>query len=184
MFYLVYILNNQSFAGGISNLIAKNGLLNRIFNTNRLARSYNVVSSELFSQDRFLGFGYTIIGNYYVEFYHLSGGFIFDTYMTSGVIGALALFIFLFLGLKNFKKYFKLHSDDFPLQAALFLFVIVFLGFSVFFNEGEYALYYTLYKPIYLTAPFMLTVFILSYVLAKAHPMVEEKKEEGEKQNA
>ena len=183
LLYLVYILNNQSFAGGISNLIAKNGLLNRIFNTNKLARSYNSILIDLFSGNKFLGFVTNEVAAGMYEEVHLSGGFIFDTYMTSGVIGALALFLFLFLGLKNFKKYFKLHNDEFPLQAALFLFVIVFLGFSAFFNEGEYALYYSMYKPIYMTAPFMLTVFVLSYVLAKTH-LVVEKKEEGDKQDA
>ena len=178
LFYLVYVLNNQSFASGISNLLAKNGLLNRIFNENKLARLYNPILLDLFSGNKFLGFATNELGVGIYEEVHLSGGFIFDSYMTSGVIGALALFLFIFLGLKSFKKYFKLHSDEFPLQATLFLFVIVFIGYSAFFNKGEYALYYRVYKPIYLTAPFMLMVFILSYVICKSHPVVENK--EGE----
>ena len=185
LFYFVFILNSQSFAGGISDAISRSGILNRIFNTNKLARAYNDVIINLFSGDKFLGFVANEVSTSVYEEIHLSGGFIFDTYMTSGVIGALGLFIFLFVGLKSFKKYFKLHSDEFPLQATLFLFVIVYLGFSSFFNEGEYALYYRLYRPIYMTAPFMIMTFMLSYVISKSHPVVEEVKEvkEGESAN-
>ena len=183
--YLVYILNSQSITSGIGEAIAGNGLLNRLFNNNRFARVYNNVIIDIFSGSKFLGFAVNELAVDIYEEVHLSGGFIFDTYMTSGVLGALGLFIFIGLGLHSFKKYFHLHGDEFHLQAALLLFVLVFVGYSAFFNSGEYALYYRVYKPIYLTAPFMIMVFVLSYVITKSHPVVEEAKaEEGEKQDA
>ena len=175
--YLLFVLNGQSFASGISNLIASNELLDRLFNTSRVTSKYHVLITDLFTGDKFLGFaGYYEIPSDLSTFrlYELSGGFIFDSYMTSGVLGAFGLFGFITCGFISFKKYFKLHKDEFHLQATLLLFVTVFVGFSMFFNSGEYALYYDIYRPIYLTAPFMIMIFIFSYVITKAHP--EEKK--------
>ena len=178
--YLVYLLNNQAFAGGISKIIAGNGLLNKIFNTNGYAQAYNPVVTNIFNANHLFGFASVEVDVDIYEELHLSGGFIFDTFMTSGVFGVLCLFAFIFVGFKSFKKYFYGHSDEFHYQALLLLFVIVFIGYSAFFNSGEYALYYRVYKPIYMTAPFMITVFIFSYVYCKGHPYVPEveKKEE------
>lgn len=181
--YLLFIFNAQSFASGISEKISANGLLDRIFNTNKFSTKYRLLVFDLFTKDKFLGFVTYIPDPTQpdtIEVYHLSGGFLFDSYMTSGVLGALGLFGFIFLGLKSFRKYFHLHSDEFPLQATLFLFVIVFIGYSAFFNSGEYALYYDIYRPIYLTAPFMMMVFILSYVITKSHPVIEKEEKKGE----
>lgn len=178
IFYLLFLANNQSFMSGISNLIAKNGLLNRIFNTNKYAQAYSAVSSDIFSKEHIFGFAAEDVGGLYPEEVHLSGGFIFDSFMTSGLFGTICLFIFIYMGFKSFKKYFYNHSDEFKYQATLLLFVFVFVLYSAFFNNAEYALYYRIYRPIYITAPFMIMTFIFSYVYAKAHPYVENKKEE------
>ncbi len=175
IFFFIYVLNNQSFASGLQAALGKEGsLLNRLFNANKYSQKYNPPITDLFDGSRFLGFAVNQIAAGLYDEVHLSGGFIFDTFMTSGVVGALGLFIFIFVGFKSFKPYFKLHSDEFHLQAALFLFALIFVGYSALFNSGEYALFYQVYKPIYLTAPFMIMAFIFSYVIAKSHPIVEE----------
>lgn len=180
--YLVFILNKQSFAGGISSLIANNGLLNRLFNTNHISQEYIPVVEDIFSAERFLGFVVTedYVGHYVAI--HLSGGFAFDSYMTSGVIGALALFIFIYFGFKTFKKYFHSHKDEFIYQATMLLFLIVFVGYSTLFNTAEYALFYDIYRPIYMTVPFMIMVFMFSYVYCKTNELVPEKKKEEVKE--
>ena len=178
-FYLFYVI---AVATGMSESFK--GIMDRVFNSNRFSREINPILTNLFSGDKFLGFATNTIPpaspglKPTVEEVYLSGFFIFDSFMTSGVIGALAIFIFIFLGFKSFKPYFKSHSDDFRYQALLFLFVLVFVGYSAFFNNGDYALYYKLYKPIHLSAPFMIIVFIFSYVICKTHMnKVEEVKE-------
>ena len=178
-FYLFYVI---AVATGMSESFK--GIMDRVFNSNRFSREVNPILTNLFSGDKFLGFATNTIPpaspglKPTVEEVYLSGFFIFDSFMTSGVIGALAIFIFIFLGFKSFKPYFKSHSDDFKYQALLFLFVLVFVLYSAFFNNGDYALYYKLYKPIHLTAPFMIMVFIFSYVICKTHmDKVEEVKE-------
>ena len=176
--YLVYILNNQAFASGISNIIANNRLLNKVFNTNAYAQTYNPVVTNIFNRNHLFGFASVEVDIGIYEELHLSGGFIFDTFLTSGIFGVICLFAFIFVGFKSFKKYFYGHSDEFRYQALLLLFVIVFVLYSAFFNSGEYALYYKVYKPIYMTAPFMLAMFIFSYAYSKSHPYVPEVKKE------
>ncbi len=176
--YALVILNNQDFSSGIHKMLSSNSFLNRLFNTNSLITPINAVVKNIFSSAKFLGFVVEEVATGMYEEIHLSGGFIFDSFMTSGVIGAVSLFIFVIIGLKAFRNYFKAHSDNFQYQATLFLFAIVFVGYSTFFNSGEYALYYKIYRPIYLTAPFMILVFIFMYVYSKGSLKLEELKEE------
>ena len=171
--YLFYVI---AVATGMSNSFT--GILDRIFNSNRYARRVNPILIYLFSSSKFLGFYGNQTAPSVIDEVSLSGFFIFDSFMTSGVIGAFAIFAFIFLGFKSFKKYFYSHKDEFRLQATMLLFLIVFVGYSAFFNEGEYTLYYNVYKPLYLTSPFILMIFMLSYVICKSRVEIEEVKEE------
>ena len=171
--YLFYVI---AVATGMSNSFT--GILDRIFNSNRYARRVNPILINLFSSSKFLGFYGNQTAPSVIDEVSLSGFFIFDSFMTSGVIGAFAIFTFIFLGFKSFKKYFYSHKDEFRLQATMLLFLIVFVGYSAFFNEGEYTLYYNVYKPLYLTSPFILVIFMLSYVICKSRVEIEEVKEE------
>ena len=171
--YLFYVI---AVATGMSNSFT--GILDRIFNSNRYARRVNPILINLFSSSKFLGFYGNQTAPSVIDEVSLSGFFIFDSFMTSGVIGAFAIFAFIFLGFKSFKKYFYSHKDEFRLQATMLLFLIVFVGYSAFFNEGEYTLYYNVYKPLYLTSPFILMIFMLSYVICKSRVEIEEVKEE------
>ncbi len=171
--YLFYVI---AVATGMSNSFT--GILDRIFNSNRYARRVNPILINLFSSSKFLGFYGNQTAPSVIDEVSLSGFFIFDSFMTSGVIGAFAIFTFIFLGFKSFKKYFYSHKDEFRLQATMLLFLIVFVGYSAFFNEGEYTLYYNVYKPLYLTSPFILMIFMLSYVICKSRVETEEVKEE------
>ena len=177
--YLGFILVHQSFAEGLANKLAQNGLFSRLLFTNRYAREFAPLITNIFSGEKFLGFAVETLGPGLYEEVHLSGAFAFDTFMTSGVLGVLGLFIFIFLGFKTFKAYFKSHKDEFRLQATMLVFLIIFVVFTGLFGSGEYALYYNIYKPVYLTAPFMLMIFMFSYVICKTKGAVEvEKKTE------
>lgn len=171
--YLFYVI---AVATGMSDSFT--GILDRIFNSNRFSRRVNPILINLFSSSKFLGFYGNQVAPSVIDEVSLSGFFIFDSFMTSGVIGAFAIFTFIFLGFKSFKIYFYSHKDEFRLQATMLLFLIVFVGYSAFFNEGEYTLYYNVYKPLYLTSPFILMIFMLSYVICKSRVVIEEPKEE------
>ena len=173
IFYLVYLLNNQSSMSGISNMIKGNGLLNRIFNSNALARAYNPLVTDIFSH--VFGFGFVEVDLNTIEVVNLSGGMLFDSFATSGLFGALAIFAYIIIGFASFKKYFKSRSDKFELQATMLLFLIVFVGYSSFFNSAEYALYYDVITPFYMSAPFMIMVFMFAYIFSMAHKPIERE---------
>ena len=181
LFYLFYVI---VAATGVN--ASFNGILGKIFYSNRYSRLVNPILINLFTGNKFLGFfSNPIPYSDYFDVIHLSGFFIFDTFMTSGVIGALVIFLFIFLGFKSFKKYFYSHKDEFRFSATLLLFAVVFISYSAFFNEGEYAIYYNFHKPLYLTSSFMIFTFIMSYVICKPRvDIVPIKKEEAKEVEA
>ena len=183
LFFFGFVFYVIVAATGVNNSFT--GILKRLFVTNKYSTVINPNLDGIFSSSKFLGFAGWFEPKVYPPSFKIAyptGFFIFDTFMTSGVIGAAAIFAFIFLGFKAFKKYFYSHRDEFRLQATLLLFLIVFVAYSAFFNDVDYALFYKLYKPIYLTAPFMLMVFMFSYVICKTRvdevSVVEENKEE------
>ena len=68
-------------------------------------------------------------------------------------------------------------NDLFYVKAGLVAFVSMFFIYSALFNEVEYAIYYTLYQPIFMTGPFMICLFIFTYVISKGKEKKEEVKE-------
>ena len=160
---------------GIHNVISGNGLLNRLFNTNGIVSRYNPLIDSLFSNGRFLGF--VVTNDAMQEEVHMSGSFLFDSFMTSGVIGVIAIIVMMVVGFKGFKKYFLKENDDFYSKALLIAFVIFFCIYAGTINSTEYGIYYTIYKPVYMTGPFMLLIFIFCYVISKGEEKVETKKE-------
>ena len=150
----------------------------KLFNTNRIARIYNPMVNNLFS-DKFLGF------IYYFPFagsdpflYDLTGSFFFDNFMTSGVIGNIAFVMMMVLAIFGFKRYFLSKNSEFSIKSALFTLVSFYFGYSFLFSDGQYGIFYDIRKPIFLTSTFMIVLFICAYVYS-ANPK-EVKKEEKE----
>ena len=182
--FVSFIFIHQSFMSGL----ASNAFIQRLFFTNRYVNSFGPLVNNLFSGDKFLGFAVETLGPGLYEEVHLSGSFLVDSFMTSGVLGALGLFAFIFFGFKTFREYFKSHRDEFRLQATLLVFLVMYVVYISYFDKGEYALYYNVYKPIYLTAPFMIMVFMFSYVISRTkaveEPKVEQVEEKVEEEQA
>lgn len=162
--YLFYVIVTST---GLSNSFT--GFLRRLFVTNKYSMAINPNLEGIFSSSKFLGFASWPVNYYpYYEIAYPTGFYIFDSFIFSGVIGTAAIIIFIFLGFKSFKKYFYSHKDEFRFKATLLLFLIVFVGYSAFFSDVDYSLYYNLQKPLYLTSPFMIMIFMFSYVICKS----------------
>ena len=169
--FLMILLVNQDVFSGIRNVVSSNPVLNRLFITNRFASAFSVPLHNVIGEN-FLGF-YSYKPNQYLDYYDvgaLSGSFVFDSFMTSGVIGAIGLFVFIFLGFKAFKKYFLANKDEFKYSSLLLSFAITFFIFSGLFYEGDYGIYYSVFKPMFISGPFLIFVFVLSYVYVKGIP--------------
>ena len=132
--------------------------------------------NHIFS-DKFLGFIYYIpYAGADPVLYDLTGSWFFDNFMTSGVIGNAAFVIMMILAIFGFKRYFLSEKGEFSIKSALFTLVSFYFGYSFLFSDGQYGIFYDIYKPIFLTSTFMIVLFICSYVYS-ANPK-EEKKEE------
>lgn len=182
--YLFLILNQQSVLP-LHRLTESNSFLNRLFNTNAIVNKYNPLIENVFSGEKFLGFA--VYSQTLLDEAHMSGSFFFDFFMTSGVIGVIAFLFAIVIGFKGFGRYFKSENDNFYVKALLIAFVLVYLIFTGTFDNTEYGIYYSVYKPIFMSGPFLIMIFIFSYVLAKSpkkenktEPVVEEVKEEKE----
>ena len=178
--YLAIILNNQSALGFIHNITTSNALFNRVFNSNRFVNIYNPTVKDVLCSSNFLGFvgEADAFGNVYPT--PVSSNFYFDTFMTSGVLGAVAIIFAFVIGFKGFKRYFSLENDKFYIKASIISLVVFYLIYIGIFNSTDYGVFYEINEPVFISGPFMLMVFIFSYVLAKAPKVTkeEEKKEE------
>ena len=170
---LVMIFNASTQNNFIKDIIKGNSLLDRLFNTNRYVEKFNKNIRDIFSMQYILGFSHYFITEFFAEEIYLSGSYLFDSFMTSGLFGAIALFAFIIMGVVGFNKYF-LNKEEQHKEGTL-SFVLMFYLYSLLFNDGEYAIFYNLHRPIYMSGPFLLTVFIFVYVASKK---IEVKKEE------
>lgn len=173
---LVMIVNNTATPNFVTNLIKNSSLLNRIFNGNRIVSKFNPLVYDLFST-RFLGFyDYPNPSGYGTTLTSLSGSLLFDSFMTSGVIGLVALIVVIVMGYKSFAKYFRNPNlnEEFYVKTALLAFTLFFFTYSLLFNEGEYGIFYDIHKPIYMSGPFMICLFIFGYIFSKVDLFAEE----------
>ena len=160
---LLYVLAHQTNMG---ESIRGNATLARIFVNNRYAAVYANSVNDIFF-DNFLGSYYVPSKTDQVTWISLTNSFLFDNVVTSGVIGGLAFVFMLFIGFKGFKKYILNSDDNMANKVALLGFTAFFTIFSSFLSEREFAVFYNLIRPIYMTGPFMIIVFIFCYVLSK-----------------
>ena len=165
----IMFLNTQSFSSGVHDALAGNSFLNRLFCSNKFVNEFNPFLENLFSNSKFLGFAGL----------DLSGSFLFDNLMTSGLLGGIAFLVILYLGFKGFYLYIK-HGDrdELYVKVALLTFVLLFFGYSLAFNSGSYGIFYQITQPIYMSGPFLLALFVLAYVYCSSYRINEKLKSE------
>ena len=162
--YFIFVLNSNS--QGIHNAIAGNRLLNRLFNTNRFVNKMNPILEGVFTKNKFYGYAGTVIGDSII-LVNLTGSYLVDTYATSGVIGTLAFLGLLVAALMKFKKYFLNSDDDLKYKVSLLFYPLIFLGYSLLFNDPEFGIFYEVREPIYMSGPFFVCLLIFGYIASK-----------------
>lgn len=166
----VMFLNTQSFSSGFHSFISGNSFLDRLFNTNRFVHEFNPFLEDIFVKSKFLGFAGL----------DLSGSYLFDNLMTSGLLGGLAFLAILYFGFKAFYLYIKHgEKDELYVKLVLLVFVIFFFAYSLVFNTGSYGVFYDITQPIYMSGPFLLALFIFAYVYSSSYRIKENMKKES-----
>ncbi len=188
---LVFILNSQSwsFLEPFQNFIANNYLLNRIFNANGLAVNYNEILSNIFVPAALVGY-YPI--DEYDNYVANSNSILFDTFLTSGIIGFVFLAIALIFAGIAVVRYYKNSGDNICDKSLILGFLVVFFGYSIINYDMQPYVYYSNFIPFYENGLFFVALFLMGYVFTGAYPhkakveaveaqpeVVEETKEEA-----
>lgn len=181
---IVMFINAQtswSFVSGFRNMIASVSLLNRVFNTNGLAKSINVVFQDLFYGFKLFG---VPVGGYAYQYDNgvaqdLSGYWIIDNLMTSGLFGALFFLGALIVGIRRMFIYIKKCEDDDLIKFTMTGFILGFLVIAIFLQD-PYPLVNS-YKifPFFTSAPLLIVLFLLGYMFNKT--LTIQEKQEADK---
>lgn len=170
---LTMLFNNQGFAGNFKGFIANNAFLNKLFNGNKYALLYNLNLTDVLCSERFFGFYTNSTAYFYQPFAHLTDSILFDNFMTSGVLGVALLICTFVFGFNGFKNY-KINDDKtFIEKSAMLAFVTIYIIYSMMCADGEYAIFHNVVRPTFMTAPFMLVVFMMAYVVSLSNAKKE-----------
>lgn len=159
--FLFTLLNANLNLGFVQN----NPLLNKIFNANGLATSFNFVLGNIFKGTNFLGFNFVqFIEHGYDGFYGLSNSWFFDNFIYSGVIGFILFIAVIYFGIKAIKKFFIEHDEPQVNKVLLVSFILGFLTFTLIAYDAQPYINYMNYIPYYMTGPFLICIFLMGYV--------------------
>ena len=194
---LIMFLNAQTSWGqlaGFRKAISSSSLLSRLFNTNRFAQLINTELRDLFMVTKdsagnliiFKLFGvpvYLDMINYpNFETQVLSGIWIFDNLITSGLFGAIFFLVAIVVGIRRLFLYIAKSSDydadKYPITG--FVFTVLFISLILYDNSP--LIYFDRLVPIYTSTPLLVSVFLLSYAFNSSlnTSKVKEEKEANE----
>lgn len=185
---IMMFLNAQTswkWFDGYRNGIANNKLLDRIFNTNFYTKRIFSILCDLFTQAHIfgapVGSGTGALGEVYVR---PSNSWFFDNFLTSGVFGALFFLFALCIGIKQMIKYYKKSQEKEVNKALLFAYVLGTLAITgVAYCSIPITNANNLY-PIYMFAPFLIVIFLISYTFMPLKEVKEVKKEDSQNEKA
>ena len=180
---LIMFINAQTWGwvAGIKNTIANNSLLNRLFNTNFLVTGINAILWECLNLGKIFGsFVGVVAGTGYGVNQQLAGTWIFDNVLTSGIFGAIFFDFALFIGLRQMMKYWK-NSKDLDVNKYLIMgFVITLFVICGILYDGTPLINSNNLFPIYMFAPFLIALFLISYTFKEDKVVESEPKEKEE----
>lgn len=179
---IIMFINAQTWGwvSGFKQLIAKFDLTNKLFNTNFLVTDINAILWECLNLGKIFGsFVGIVAGTGYGVNQQLAGTWIFDNILTSGIFGAIFFDFALFISIKQMVKYCQ-NSKDLPVNKAL-IFGFVFTLFVIcgILYDGTPLINSNNLFPIYMFAPFLIALFLISYTF-KEEKAVESQPEEKE----
>lgn len=186
---VVLFLNAQEGASGIfatlQNFISGNQILNKLFNVNRFADSYNKILNALLTTNSTGDFVY-LFGFYPTYNVPVSNSWLFDNLMTSGIFGFLFFAVFLVLGVRHMLIYYRNSDDNIKDKAMIVAFIFCFFFYGIINFDMTPLIFSKTLSPIYLSGPFLVTLFLFSYTAFKTinvvpvvetiQPLIEENK--------
>ena len=178
---IVMFLNAQKNWGGVASLrntISGNRVFNRLFNTNRYVQSVNTIFQDLFSSFKLFG---CPVGGAAYDYPNdvkqvLSGIWLFDNLMSSGLFGALFFMAGLVIGIRRLFKYIASANEDDGIKYTILAFVLGFFAIALFSFEAYPLINANKMFPIYTCAQLLVALFLLGYTFNKTLTKKEENK--------
>lgn len=162
--FVVFFINSQSewtWAAPIQNMISGSGILNKVFNTNRISLAIKNTLDGCITSGRF--FGYSGPAYVLIDGSYLSKSFIFDSILTSGVLGALSLVIFIVFSYFSLKRYYVFSKDNDAYKNLIIAFIGTFLIYGMFALESSPETHNIYIQPLTCNAMFLITLFLVGY---------------------
>lgn len=161
--FLLFFLNAQESSTALEplqNLIKSNGVLNKLFNGNRISAAIKQTLSGNLT-DLLLGYG----GNAYLIFSNkmLSNSLIFDSILTSGLIGVIALVAFVVFTIRSLKRYYSISEDSQAQKHLIIAFIGTFFIYSMLSLDSSPETHSLYIQPATSNAMFLITVFLIGY---------------------
>ena len=163
--FILFFLNAQTWGSveGFKNFIAGNKLTNKLFNNGLLA-PMKIILWEAFNSAKIFGsFVGDIAGEGYGVHQAMSGSWLFDNILTSGLFGALFFFFAFVIGCRQMAKYYLKDQDSLTNKAILLGFVIAVFTYTLLGYDGTPLINSDRLYPIYMFAPFIIALFLISY---------------------
>lgn len=157
LFVFTYLNANMNFS-----FVANNPLLNKIFNANALAVKYNAILKDMFSSGKFLGYNFEEFFDLGVDI-GVSNSWIFDNFIFSGVLGAIAFIAALIFGGRSIYLYCKNSKESTVYKALLVAFVVTFVIYSGTVYDSQPYVYYMNFIPYYMCGPFLVVIFLIGH---------------------
>ncbi len=168
---------NWSFVNGLRSMLSGNALLNRLFIGNRFASGMGEIFKNYFPNKIF---GFEISQYSPLGAYHLSNVWLADILASSGLFGAIFFLFALVVGIRRMFKYYATSKDEQYVKLLIFGYVLGFFVMSLLLLDVTPLINYnaTMF-PFFITAPFLLSLFFISYcfnksIIEKAPKVVEE----------
>lgn len=181
---LIMFLNAQTswgFLSGFRNAIAGNSFLNKLFNTNGLAKRANMVFQDIFKSFKLFG---VPVGGYAYQYENgvaqeVTNIWIFDNLLSSGFFGAIFFMVGLVIGVRRLFKYIAHSNDDDLSKYTIAGYVLGFFVIAIFLLDNRPLVNADRLFPIYTCAPTLICLYLLGYVFNKSLEAQEAKVEEN-----
>lgn len=180
MFFLAQNLNS-----GFAKIFTGNALLNRLFVANRFSSKIIIVFQDLLSSKYgfFKLFGAAVDVMSFEPFYPpngvvqtVSGLWLFDNILTSGLFGAIFFLFAIVLGIRRLFIYIGRSQEEDVTKYTISGYVLGFLIISLLLLDVRPLVNSDRLFPFFMSAPLLIVIFLISYVFNKTLSLPKKEK--------
>lgn len=180
IFAIVNVSGNNTF----SRIVAGNGFLNKLFNSNRFMQNVNPVLKQMFVSSNLTGFKYKSAEDYEAIFLN-TGHIELELLKEGGFFGLIFIIVFGVFSFFSFKRYLKQSKDCHWVKVILLCALLTYVFFETFFYDAFPIIHIEKYhNPASRSMLFLIFIFVIGYIATPKNASViefENKQKENKK---